>query len=611
MGSLLPENNKVQENSHLDTLIKMVDDRAARYGDKAVLERKRDGGWESMSWNDLSSLYKEVARGLMRFGIGKGDRVAILSENRPEWVSADLGTLAIHGVTVPLYWTLTPAQLEYILKDANARIIFVSTTEYLDKILKIRSSLPELQTIVCFDPYPRDRDAEGIFAFDELLEMGREADPELWEHLGRTIASGKGSDLATIIYTSGTTGEPKGVLLTHNNFLSNVKAVLNAIGVYDTDTCLSFLPLSHVFERIAYYLFLYVGGKIIYAESIEKIVDNMQEVSPTILISVPRIYEKAYGRILDRVHDASALRKMIFGFCLRVGQEVSQKLQRGEELGFALSQKKKIADKLVFGKIRETFGGEIRLMVSGGAALSKDIAEFFHAAGLLILEGYGLSETSPVISANDPDNIRFGSVGKVMQGVEVRIEDDGEISTRGPNVMRGYYNRPEETAEVLDQDGWFYTGDIGHFDPDGFLWITDRKKAIIVTAGGKNVAPMALENALSTDQFIAQAFVYGDGRKFISALIVPDWERMENYAREKNIDYSSIRDLIDEPVILDFLQKRVDGAMKDFSSAEQVKKFKVMEREFSQDDGEVTPTLKLKRKEITQRYWDDLESLYK
>ncbi|MFV1956405.1 MAG: long-chain fatty acid--CoA ligase [bacterium] len=610
MGSTLSENNKVQEDYHLDTLTKMVDDRAARYGNKAVLERKRDGGWESMSWKDLSNHYREVARGLMKLGIGKGDRVAILSENRPEWVSVDLGTLAIHGATVPLYWTLTPVQLEYILKDANARIIFVSNTEYLDKILKIRSSLPELQTIVCFDPYPRDRDADGIMAFDELLEMGREADPEIWEDLGKTIASGKGSDLATIIYTSGTTGEPKGVMLTHSNFLSNVKAVLEVISVYDTDTCLSFLPLSHVFERVVYYLFLYVGGKIIYAESIEKLVENMQEVSPTILISVPRIYEKAYARILDRVHEASAFRKMIFGFCLRTGQEVSQKLQRGQELGFALSFKKKIADKLVFGKIRETFGGKIRLMISGGAALSKEIGEFFHAAGLLILEGYGLSETSPVISVNNPDNIRFGSVGKVLPGVKVRIEDDGEISTRGPHVMQGYYNRPEETAEVLDHDRWFATGDIGHFDPDGFLWITDRKKAIIVTAGGKNVAPQALENALSTDQFISQAFIYGDGRKFISALIVPDWERMENYAREKNIDYSSIKDLSDDPVILDFLQKRVDRAMKDFSSAEQVKKFKVMEREFSQDEGEVTPTLKLKRKEITKRYWDDLELLY-
>lgn len=593
------------------TLVRMVDERSDRYGDKVVFERKRDGGWETTSWKDLYRLYREVARGLLHLEVENGDKVAILSENRPEWAFVDLGVLAMQGVVVPLYWTLTPAQLEYILRDCQARVIFVSNTEYLDKILKIKSSLPDLETIVCFDAYPVDRQTDGLITFDELLETGAEAAPEIWEELGRRIASGNEGDLATIIYTSGTTGEPKGVMLTHGNFLSNVQSVLEVIEVGSSDTALSFLPLSHVFERLGYYLFLYAGGKIIYAESIDRLVANMQEVSPTILISVPRIYEKAYAKVLDRVHEASVLRKAIFAICLKIGREVSTKLQAGEEPAGLLRIKRKIADRLVFGKIRETFGGRIRLMISGGAALSREIGEFFHATGLIILEGYGLTETSPVIAANQSDNIRFGSVGKVLPGVEVRIEDDGEISTRGPHVMRGYYRRSEETAEVLDRDGWFFTGDIGHFDPDGFLWITDRKKAIIVTAGGKNVAPQALENALSMDQFISQAFVYGDGRKFISALIVPDWERTENYAAEKKIEYSTISGLCDNDAIVKLFEKRVETALVDFSRAEKVRKFKLMEREFSQDEGEVTPTLKLKRKKITQRYWNDLESLYK
>ncbi len=606
-----PGGNSLLSEDGTGTIVRMVNDRSERFGDRVVFERKREGAWETFSWKDLCRFYREVARGLLNLGIEEGDKVAILSENRPEWAFVDIGVLSMQGVVVPLYWTLTPAQLEYILRDCKARVIFVSNTEYLDKILKIKSSLPDLETIVCFDAFPVDRQVDGLLSFDDLLETGAKAAPEIWEELGRRIASGNEGDLATIIYTSGTTGEPKGVMLTHRNFLSNVRSVLEVIDVKSSDTCLSFLPLSHVFERVAYYLFLYVGGRIIYAESIDKIVDNMQEVSPTILVSVPRIYEKAYAKVLDKVHDASPLRKAIFSFCVGIGREVSGKLLAGQEIGGLLAFKMKLAEKLVFGKIRETFGGKIRLMISGGAALSREIAEFFHAAGLVILEGYGLTETSPVIAANHDGSIRFGSVGQVLPGVEVRIEGDGEISTRGPNVMQGYFNRPEETAEVLDADGWFHTGDIGHFDSEGFLWITDRKKAIIVTAGGKNVAPQALENSLSTDKFISQAFVYGDGRKFISALIVPDWERTKSYAAEKNIEYSSTAELCSNMVIMELFEKRVELALVDFSRAEKVRKFKLMEREFSQDEGEVTPTLKLKRKEITQRYWNDLESLYK
>lgn len=593
-----------------ETIIQMVDARAAKYGDRTVMQSKKAGSWVDVSWGRLATVYKDVARGLIQLGLGKGDSIAILSENRPEWAFADLGIYATEGVVVPLYWTLTPSQIRYILKDCEAKAIFVSNEEYLDRILKIREDLPDLRTVILFDPIPSRTLPEGVMLLDELLALGHDAPREVWEMLGRSIAGGRSSDLATVIYTSGTTGEPKGVVLTHDNFLSNVRGVLQVIEVSESDSCLSFLPLSHVFERIALYLFLFVGGLIHYAESIDTVVDNMSEVHPTILVSVPRIYEKAFGRILDRVRASSFIRRMIFAACLRIGSKVSQRLQAGQPVEGVLASGHRIADKLVFAKLRATFGGRIRLMISGGAPLNKNIAEFFHAAGLLILEGYGLTETSPVISANFVDSLRFGTVGHPIPGVEVKIAEDGEILARGPNIMVGYYNRPEETAEAIDPDGWFHTGDIGHIDDDGFLVITDRKKAIIVTAGGKNVAPAGIENALSADKFINQAFAYGDARKFISALIVPDWERVEKYAEEHKVKYKTRAELCDHPVITGLIQKRIDAALEEFAPFERVKKFKILEQEFSQEDGEVTPTLKLKRNEITRKYWKELDSLY-
>jgi long-chain acyl-CoA synthetase len=333
-------------------------------------------------------------------------------------------------------------------------------------------------------------------------------------------------------------------------------------------------------------------------------------VKPTILISVPRIYEKAYGRILDRVREGSLIKRMIFMACLNIGQRVSRKLQDGRKPSGSLARAQGIADKLVFSKLRTTFGDNIRLMISGGAPLNKNIAEFFHAAGLIVLEGYGLTETGPVISANLLEKMRFGTVGPPIPGVEVRIAEDNEILTRGPHVMKGYFNRPEETAGAIDEEDWFYTGDIGHIDNDGFLVITDRKKSLIVTASGKNVAPAAIENELSADEYINQAFAYGDGRKYISALIVPDWERLEKYAQEQKISYRSLPELCSDEKINDFIRQKVDAALEELAPFEQVKRFKIMEKEFSQETGEVTPTLKLVRKEITRRYWRELDSLY-
>ncbi len=609
MSETVTEKSKTLASSE-ETIVQMVDARAAKYGDRTIMQSKQDGSWVDVTWNRLAGAYKDVARGLLQLGLGHDDAIAILSENRPEWAFADLGIYATKGVVVPLYWTLTPSQLRYILKDCAAKAIFVSNAHFLDDILKIRSELPDLGKIIVFDKIPSRILPEGVMYLEDLVALGSDAPREVWESMGRSIAGGRSSDLATIIYTSGTTGEPKGVVLTHDNFLSNVRGILEVIDLNEADTCLSFLPLSHVFERIALYVFLYIGGVIHYAESIDTVVDNMSEVHPTILVSVPRIYDKAFGRILDRVRESALPRRMIFAACLKIGAKVSRRLQAGQPLEGALARGHKIADKLVFSKLRETFGGRIRFMISGGAPLNKNIAEFFHAAGLLILEGYGLTETSPIITANFVESLRFGTVGHTIPGVEVRIAEDGEILARGPNIMKSYYNRPEETAEAIDADGWFYTGDVGHFDDDGFLVITDRKKSLIVTAGGKNVAPAGIENALSADKFISQAFAYGDTRKFISALIVPDWERVEKYAEEHKVKFSTRAELCAHPVINSLIQRRVDTALEEFAPFERVKKFKLMEREFSQEDGEVTPTLKLKRNEITRKYWRELDSLY-
>ena len=548
-----------------DTLVKVVDARVHKFGDRAVMKHKVGEEWREVSWRRLGDSYSAVARGLLQLGLGRGDSIAILSENRPEWAFADLGTFAMDGIVVPLYWTLTPVQIRYILEDCQAKAVFVSNVMYLERVLSIRNELPELEKIIIFDPPAPEELPDGVLSLQELIDLGQKAPPEIWESMGRSIASGTGGDLATIIYTSGTTGEPKGVMLTHDNFLSNIRAVLKVIKVDETDSCLSFLPLSHVFERIAYYLFLYIGGLICYAENIDKVVVNLGEVKPTILISVPRIYEKAYGKILDKVRQGSPAKRAIFVLCLKIGEKVSRRLQNGRKLGRSMTFTHSIADKLVFSKLRETFGDNIRLMISGGAPLNKTIGEFFHAAGLLILEGYGLTETSPVISANLQEKLRFGTVGPPLPGVEVRIEEDGEILIRGPNVMKGYYHRPEETSEVFNGEGWFHTGDIGHIDEDGFLVITDRKKSLIVTAGGKNVAPAAIENALTADKFINQAFAFGDGRKYISALIVPDWERLEGYARKHKISYSDLSELCANDQINQFIRQRIDAALEDFA----------------------------------------------
>jgi long-chain acyl-CoA synthetase len=419
----------------------------------------------------------------------------------------------------------------------------------------------------------------------------------------------KPEDVASIIYTSGTTGLPKGVMLMHSNFVSNVQSVTTIIEFNEKDTVLSFLPLSHVLERMVTFAYLYKGCSIGYAESIETVGENLLEIRPQIMVSVPRVFEKIYAKVMDNVLASSSLKRKIFFWAAQVGREYGKRKLLGQAISGSLQFKKNLAHKLVFSKIIEKTGGRVRFFVSGGAPLSKDIAEFFYAMGLIVLEGYGLTETSPVIAVNTLESPRFGSVGKIIPGVEVRIAEDGEILTKGPHVMKGYYKMGAETHEAV-KDGWFHTGDIGHLDDAGYLAITDRKKDIIVTTGGKNVAPQPIENILKTNPYVSNAVVLGDKRKFISALIVPNFEKLEEYAKANNINYSDFSELIKNDTILNFMESEINRATPGLASYEKIKKVALLDRDFEIEKGEITPTLKVKRNIIEQKYRSIIDGIY-
>jgi long-chain acyl-CoA synthetase len=517
----------------------------------------------------------------------------------------DIAALCAGGVTVPVYPSLIPEQIQYITDNSDAKIVVYSDLEQGSKIDEIRSELPKVSHFITFE----SQAPEGVLTFDQVLEKGKkiyEESPDLFEKAASLATPDK---LASILYTSGTTGVPKGVMLTHNNFVSNLKGVTDVIEFTKDDTVLSWLPLSHSFERIATYTYLYKGCTIAYAEDMLSVGQNMPEVRPTVVVGVPRLFEKVYSAVMDNVLASSPLKRKIFFWATKVGKDFGQRTLKGEPIPKFLEFKRKIAHKLVFSKIIAKTGGRIRFFVSGAAPLSKDIAELFYSMGLIVLEGYGLTETSPVITVNRLEKIKFGSVGPPIPDVEVKIAEDGEILARGPNIMKGYYKMEEETREAI-KGGWFYTGDIGYVDEDGFVVITDRKKDIIVTAGGKNVAPQPIENAIKTNTYMADVLVIGDRRKFMSALIVPNFEKLEDYARFNGIPFEDRKDLIKKDVIIKFMEAEVDRATPNFASYEKIKKVALLDKEFTIADGEITPTFKIKRSFVEKKYADLIDALY-
>ena len=596
-------------NSSPGTLTRLFFDAIERYDKPDALQVKVGGAYQPIASRVLADRVRHAALGLRQLGARSGDRVAIFSENRPEWAIADYACLTSCLADVPLYPNLPPEQAAYILRDAGAIAIFVSDAAQAAKIQAVREKCTTLRHVITFAP---DRHAGADMTMAELEAAGSALDTETARAEYRADALAvHPDDLATLIYTSGTTGEPKGVMLSHDNLVSNVLASAVQIPFdHGTDTCLSFLPLSHIFERMAgHYLMLHVGASIAYAESIDTVPVDMQAVRPTLVLSVPRLYEKMYARVLENAVAGGAVKSRIFGWARGVAERWADvRLGGGTPRGL-LALQYRIAQKLVFSKLKTRTGGSLRYFVSGGAPLSPEINKFFYAAGLVILEGYGLTETSPVIAVNTPAAFRIGTVGKPIPGVEVTTAGDGEILTRGPHVMKGYYNKPDATRDAIDADGWFHTGDIGELR-DGFVAITDRKKDIIVTAGGKNIAPQPIEGLIKTNKYVSQAVVIGDKRKFPVVLVVPNWEQLEKYARIKNYMWTERRQLLEMPAIRAKMEKEVFGQLHDLAKFEMPKRVALLEHDFSIERGELTPTLKVKRRVIDSTYRSIIDALY-
>ena len=589
----------------IETLGQMVLNTIKSYPKPDFMMYKKDGEYIPISMEEFGDKVKFISLGLKALGLSRGDKVILLAENSPNWVMTDLATQCQGGIIVPIYTSLVPDQIKYIIDDSDASIIVCSCDQLWEKINVIKDQLPLVKHYISF----QEEAPEGVITLNELIERGKDLDkedPDLFENSARSV---KSDDVASIIYTSGTTGMPKGVLLTHNNFVTNFTTIGELIEFSEKDTVLSFLPLSHVLERLVTFTYVYKGCSIGYAESLETLGENLLEIRPNIMVNVPRALEKIYAKIIDNVLTSSSLKRKIFFWAVKVGKEYGRRYINEEPIPKGLQMRRNLANKLVFSKIQAKTGGRVRFFVSGGAALSKDIAEFFYAMGLTILEGYGLTETSPVISVNTFDNLRFGSVGKPIPGVSVKIAEDGEIWAKGPNIMKGYYKKEAETQEAMDGE-WFKTGDIGHFDSDGFLVITDRKKDIIVTAGGKNVAPQPIENLLKTNPYISNAVVVGDKRKFISALVIPEFEKIEAYAKDLGISYESPDDLMKKKEIVDFIEAECEKATPHLASYEKVKKVVLLAREFEIEKGEITPSLKVKRNIVEEKYKNQIDKLY-
>ena len=589
------------------TLNQLFFDACERYDKPDALQYKSGGRFTPISHREVLDRVRRVARGLRLSGVERGDRVGILSENRPEWAIADYACLTGGLTDVPLYPTLPADQIAYVLRDAGAVAVFVSSAEQATKIASIRGQLPALRTVISFDGNvsPVDR------TFTDLEALGARGESAASVAEYRREADGvQPGDLATLIYTSGTTGPPKGVMLTHDNIHSNVLGTRDKIPFDGHDVSLSFLPLSHIFQRMGDYMMFATGTSIAYAENFDSVPVNLQEVRPTIVLSVPRLYEKMYARVLQNGVASGALKRRIFFWARNAAERRADVLLSGRKAGWLLSRQYRIAQKLVFSKLNERTGGRLRYFVSGGAPLAPEINKFFYSAGLTILEGYGLTETSPVITVNTPEAFRIGTVGKPIAGVEITIASDGEILTRGPHVMKGYYKNPVATAEAIDSGGWFRTGDIGEIR-DGFLAITDRKKDIIVTAGGKNIAPQPIESRVKTNKYVSQAVMIGDKRKFPSLLIVPNFEQLEAWAKRDNLLWTDRTQLLALPTVKAKMNKEVMGELEGLAHFEAPKKIALLEHDFSLDRGELTPTQKVKRRVVDQNYKALIDSLYK
>jgi len=587
------------------TIYQMLHHLSVQNGNKPAYQYKRDGRWQEVSWLENEARCKQIARGLMALGVKAGDKVNILSQTRLEWVQCDFGIVSCGGVTVGIYPSNLAADCAYIINHSDAEIIFVENADQLAKILSVRAELPRLRHLIVFEG--AGDAAQQVLSWQEFLERA-EAVSEA--ELEQRAAAIQPDDLASLVYTSGTTGVPKGAMITHRNLIFTSDSASRCLPLEGEMVTLLFLPLAHVFARLIVYFCLQASKTIAFAESLEKVAENLQEVKPHFIASVPRIYEKIYTRVLANVQAAGGLKAKLFYWALGVGTRVSQLQQRRQPVPPGLAWQHRLANKLVLHKVQAAFGGRLRWAVSGAAPLNKSIAEFFHACGITILEGIGMTENTSFTNVNRIDNNKFGTVGPVGPGIEMKVAEDGEVLYRGPNLMKGYYKDPAGTAEAIDAEGWLHTGDIGEIDADGFLKITDRKKDLIITAGGKNVAPQRIERILRTSRYISQVVALGDRQKFITALVTLNPEYIEPWARSQGIAFRSLDELAAHPKVQALIEAEVQEKNQQLASFESVKRVRIVPKDFTIAGGELTPTLKIKRKVVTEKYKKLLEEMY-
>jgi len=602
-----PQPRRMPQPGEPTTLVELFEHVERVHPRSDTLNYKSNGKWISISAKEMLTRVHSIAAGLYSLGIRRGDRLAILSESRPEWTLMDAACQFATAIDVPIYPTLSPPQVLYILKDSGARVLALQNQQQLLRLRDVIAECDTIEHVVVLEGQTADT---SVLAFAELEKRGRSLGAKEIQSLDRLAHETRPDDLATIIYTSGTTGEPKGVMLTNSNIVSNLIDTSSHLAFTNTDCCLSVLPLSHVFERVAMYMYLYHGMAVYYAESLDTIGPNLREVRPTIFVGVPRIFEKIYARVEERSAEKGRLNVALLNWAVSVGKEYARLTTRHQKIPSVLGLKHAIADGLVYSKMRKALGNRIRMLVSGGAALPEELALTYIGAGLPIVQGYGLTETSPVITAGSFEDNRVGTVGRPIPNVEVRIASDGEIEARGPNIMRGYYNKPQETRAVFTEDGWFKTGDIGTIDEDGFLRITDRKKELFKTSGGKYIAPQPIEELIKGSSFVNQVVLIGNGRKFPAALIVPNWERLESYAKLKNLVINTYPEFCRHPRIIDLFMRQIAALTPDLAQYERIKKIALLENELTIEGGELTPTLKVKRRVIDEKYKKIIDALY-
>jgi long-chain acyl-CoA synthetase len=577
---------------------------------KKLLVYKKNNNWIALNGKDIQITVEDISFGLRSLGITEKSNIAILSNNSPKWAMCDYGIICSAMTTVTIYPTLISSQIEFILKNSNSKLVFVENQEQLNKIKDSFDLCDDLKYIVVMDG-SCENETDYIINFVTLLDKGKAFSQNYELSFHDMINSIDEKDVLTIIYTSGTTGVPKGVVLTHKNLLSNVEATLKAADFNLNERFLSFLPLSHVLERMGgHYTAFSIGATIYYAESMETIAENMVELKPTIVVCVPRVFEKIHTKFIEGLKSAPKIRQKLFYWALSVGKKYSSLKLDKQNPNLLLKIKHGIADKLIYSKVKARFGGSIKFFVSGGAPLSKELAEFFAAVDMTILEGYGLTETSPVLTVNSPTDLKFGYVGKPLFNVQIKIADDGEILAKGPNIMVGYYKNEKATNEAFDEEGWFKTGDIGHIDEDGFLKITDRKKNLIVTSSGKNIAPAPIEVKLTSSSYIEQAHIIGDKRNFLTALIVPNFDSVINYLKNIENNMSDLNAIIDHPDVIELFNREIEGSMTDFARFEKVKKFTLISEPFSIEKGEMTPKMSIVRKVVEKNYSELINGLY-